>query len=105
MQQESALSDGSGQRPCFNLRTLCRALDYARTAAPSYGLQRAMYDGFAMAFLTLLDPTSALRMEGLMLKHLLPGVKGVKTLMRPPPQPAHQVRSGVCCHGWWLGGS
>ena len=54
--QESVLSDGAGQRPCYNLRTLCRALDYARTSAPIYSLQRALYDGFAMGFLTLLDP-------------------------------------------------
>ena len=54
--QESVLSDGAGQRPCYNLRTLCRALDYARTSAPTYSLQRALFDGFAMGFLTLLDP-------------------------------------------------
>ncbi|KAG1662050.1 hypothetical protein FOA52_005297, partial [Chlamydomonas sp. UWO 241] len=83
----AALSDGAGQRPCFNLRTLCRALDYARFATPIYGLQRSLYDGFAMGFLTLLDPASSPRMQVLMLKHLLPGVKSVSALLRPPPAP------------------
>ncbi len=50
--QEAKLTDGAGQKPAYNLRTLCRALDYARTTAPTYGLQRALYDGFAMAFVT-----------------------------------------------------
>jgi hypothetical protein len=50
--QEARLTDGAGQKPAYNLRTLCRALDYARMAAPLYGLQRALYDGFSMAFMT-----------------------------------------------------
>lgn len=72
---EASMTDGSGQKPCFNLRTLCRSLDFARTAAPSYGAQRALHDGFSMGFLTLLDPQSALKMEALFLQHLLPGMK------------------------------
>ncbi len=44
--------DGAGQKPAYNLRTLSRSLDYARGAAASYGMQRALYDGVAMAFLT-----------------------------------------------------
>lgn len=50
--QEARLTDGAGSKPAYSLRTLCRALDYARTTAPHYGLQRALYDGFSMAFAT-----------------------------------------------------
>lgn len=50
--QEARLTDGAGQKPSYSLRTLCRALDYARMGAPLYGLQRALYDGFSMAFMT-----------------------------------------------------
>lgn len=70
--------DGAGQKPAYNLRTLARALGYARASAPSYGVQRALYDGTAMAFLTQLTPASASRMEALIIKHLLPGVKNAK---------------------------
>ncbi|GFH15701.1 VWFA domain-containing protein, partial [Haematococcus lacustris] len=49
---EARLTDGAGQKPAYSMRTLCRALDYARCSAPKYGLQRALYDGFAMAFST-----------------------------------------------------
>lgn len=76
--QENRLVDGAGQKPAYNLRTLSRALHYARAATPLYGMQRALYDGAAMAFLTQLAPSSAPRMEALIAKHLLPGVKNVK---------------------------
>ena len=37
--QGTTLVDGSGARPGYSLRTLCRALEYAANAAPTYGLQ------------------------------------------------------------------
>lgn len=58
------------------------------TALPIYGFQRALFDGFCMGFLTLLDRPSAPTMERLIVKHLLKGnVGGLKALLRPPPQP------------------
>ena len=72
------MSDGAGQKPAYNLRTLCRALDFARRATPAYGLQRALYDGFCMSFTTQLHPDSATRAQALLQKHLLPGVKSIK---------------------------
>ncbi|GAB4814206.1 hypothetical protein N2152v2_001252 [Parachlorella kessleri] len=81
------LQDGAGHKPAYNLRTLCRALEYAAAATPTYGLQRALYDGFAMSFLTQLDPGCAPRLEKLMHHHLVgPGVT-LKALMRAPPAP------------------
>lgn len=35
--------------PAFSLRTLSRALEYARAAMPVYGMQRALLDGLSMA--------------------------------------------------------
>ena len=37
--QESNLQDSAGGKPSYNLRTLTRALQYARRAWPVYGLQ------------------------------------------------------------------
>ena len=65
--------DGAGSKPGYNLRTLSRALQYARAALPQYGLQRALYDGCAMAFLTQLHPSSAPAMERLLQTHILAG--------------------------------
>jgi Midasin AAA lid domain len=72
------LTDGGGGKPGYSLRTLCRALTYTRAALPAYGLQRALYDGAAMAFLTQLAPDCAPRMEALLRTHLLPGVTSLK---------------------------
>lgn len=37
--QDTTLQDGAGHKPAYNLRTLCRALEYAAAATPVYGLQ------------------------------------------------------------------
>ena len=71
--QDMTLVDGAGSKPAYNLRTLSRALQYARAALPQYGLQRALYDGCAMAFLTQLHPSSAPAMERLLQSHILSG--------------------------------
>ncbi|KAK3283483.1 hypothetical protein CYMTET_8818 [Cymbomonas tetramitiformis] len=78
--------DSANQKPQFSLRTLARALEYASKALPVYGQARALYDGFAMAFLTLLDAPSAVIMEGLLKKHFLGG-KALKAFLKPVPQP------------------
>ncbi|QDS74739.1 hypothetical protein FKW77_000992 [Venturia effusa] len=57
------LVDGAGQKPHFSLRTLTRTLNYARdVAAPVMAkdgiYRRALYEGFQMSFLTLLDSES-----------------------------------------------
>jgi midasin len=70
--QEARLTDGAGHRPAYSLRTLCRALDYARRAAPAYGLTRALWDGLSMSFLTQLSPAAAPKLSALLQKHLLP---------------------------------
>lgn len=71
--QECRLTDGAGQRPAYSLRSLCRALGYARRASPAYGLQRALWDGLSMSFLTQLSPEAAHRLEAIMVKHIIPG--------------------------------
>ena len=76
--QAATLQDGGGRRPAYNLRTLCRALEYARAALPTYGLQRSLFDGAAMAFLTQLAPGSAPVMERLLCAHLLGGARNAK---------------------------
>ena len=58
-----AVVDGAGHRAHFSVRTLARALTYAADIAPAYGLRRAIYEGFCMAFLTALDRASATTVE------------------------------------------
>jgi midasin len=104
--QDQRLTDGSGARPSYSLRTLCRALGYARSAAPSYGLARALADGLAMAFLTQLSPESAPRVEALILRAVMPGAKpsqAAKALQRAPAPPPGGAERHVLFESFWLG--
>ena len=70
-ERENALVDGSGQKPHFSLRTLTRALTFAADTAAQYGLRRALYEGFTMSFLTILDRESATLVQRTALDQLL----------------------------------
>lgn len=52
------LVDGNRKVPLLNLRTLGRALHFARTTESLYGVRRALYEGLTMTFLTGLDEAS-----------------------------------------------
>ena len=47
---KQALLDGTGQPPHYSLRTYCRALSFTSRNAAHYSLNRALYEGFMMAF-------------------------------------------------------
>jgi midasin len=79
------LTDGASA-PAFNLRSLARALQYAAYAAPLHGLQRALFDGFAMAFKAMLDEEGSALVDGLILKHVLRGRPLPKSLAAEAPQ-------------------
>lgn len=53
----SHLSDGTGHKPHYSLRTLCRALSVAATN-PCGSVPRSLYEGILMSFLTQLDRSS-----------------------------------------------
>nr|XP_017246046.1 PREDICTED: midasin isoform X2 [Daucus carota subsp. sativus] len=72
-QSEERLQDGANQKPQYSLRSLYRALEYTRKARKHFGFQKALYDGFCMFFLTLLDDSSAKVMHGLILSYLMGG--------------------------------
>ena len=78
LQASGALQDGAAQKPSYSLRTLCRALDYCRTAVATYGLQRALLDGLSMAFMTQLDTECAAGMEQLISRHVLGSNRAVQ---------------------------
>lgn len=70
---EERLQDGANQKPQYSLRSLYRALEYTKKAERKFGFQKAMYDGFCMFFLTLLDRPSANIMNQMILSYLLGG--------------------------------
>lgn len=70
------LVDGSSQRPLLNLRTLTRALRFARATQGLYGLPRALFEGFCLAFATTLRVDSRERTVALLAAGLGLGALG-----------------------------
>ncbi|XP_037541016.1 midasin, partial [Nematolebias whitei] len=92
----SHLTDGTGHRPHYSLRTLCRALKYA-AANPCRSVQRSLYEGFCLSFLTQLDRSSHPLLQSLVCKHILMG--NTKCLKQPIPAPPG--RPCVQMEGYW----
>nr|CDS31811.2 midasin [Hymenolepis microstoma] len=109
------LIDGVGQRPCFSLRTLCRALTEASRGYHGSFL-RSLYEGFYFSFGSQVGRASRPLLERLIISYLLtttkhsPGTKNDKAalarqfLSKPLPQPP--LRDGdrgyVQVEGYWV---
>jgi midasin len=83
---EKRLVDGANQVPHFSLRTLTRVLSYVTEIAPFYGLRRALYEGFTMGFLTLLDRESEQLLKPLINHYLLDSHGNPQALLAQPPK-------------------
>lgn len=58
-ESEDRLLDGANQKPQYSLRSLYRALEYTRKTMGKFELREALYDGFSMFFVSLLDGSCA----------------------------------------------
>ncbi|KAG8091817.1 hypothetical protein GUJ93_ZPchr0012g21118 [Zizania palustris] len=72
-ESEEKLQDGANQKPQFSLRSLSRSLGYIKSAEKKFGFKKALYDGFCMFFLTMLDAPSAKIINNLIVSVLLDG--------------------------------
>ncbi|XP_064473273.1 midasin-like [Ornithodoros turicata] len=95
---ETTLSDGTGRRPHYSLRTLCRALQHA-ASDPCQNLQRSLYEGFCLSFLTALNRESHPMVETLIGERLL----RKKARPAPPPAPPPSCPRSVLLEGYWVG--
>ncbi|KAM4633655.1 midasin [Polymixia lowei] len=93
----SHLVDGTGHRPHYSLRTLCRALKYV-AANPCNSVQRSLYEGFCLSFLTQLDRSSHPLVQKLVCQHILGG--NAKCLKQSIPAPSG--RPCVEMEGYWV---
>ena len=96
------LVDGAGQRPHYSLRTFTRTLTYVADIAPTYGLRRALYEGFSMSFLTLLDHTSEKLVVPLIEKHILGDQRNVRSLLRQIPRSPSNGKDYVQFEHYWM---
>lgn len=86
LNQEHRLTDGAGEVPHFSIRSLVRCLMYVQKHSPSHGLRRAMYEGFAMSFFTVLSRASEALALTALEKHLLSNVKNRKSFFTQQPK-------------------
>lgn len=84
--EEKRLVDGANEVPHFSLRTLTRVLSYVNDVSPYYGLRRALFEGFSMGFLTLLDRASEETLVPLIYHHLLDRHGNARSLLSQPPR-------------------
>ncbi|XP_056015325.1 midasin-like isoform X2 [Ostrea edulis] len=93
------LTDGTGHKPHFSLRTLCRALRYS-VSNPCGQVARSLYEGFCLSFLTQLDRASHPVVESLITQHIM-GKANIKSLLK---QGIREPLEGGCLQfeGYWV---
>ncbi|CAN8018551.1 unnamed protein product [Ixodes persulcatus] len=91
---QESLADGTGRRPHYSLRTLCRALRYA-AGDPCGSWAHSLYQGFCLSFLTALDRGSHPAVESLIHKRLI-GQKVPRSPAAPLDRPSVQLE------GYWV---
>uniref|UniRef100_A0A8W8MR76 Midasin n=1 Tax=Magallana gigas TaxID=29159 RepID=A0A8W8MR76_MAGGI len=93
------LTDGTGHKPHFSLRTLCRALRYA-ASNPCGQVSRSLYEGFCLSFLTQLDRVSHPLVQNLVSQHIV-GRSNIKSLLK---QGIREPPEGGCLQfeGYWV---
>ncbi|KIX05872.1 uncharacterized protein Z518_03845 [Rhinocladiella mackenziei CBS 650.93] len=86
LNEEHQLTDGAGDIPHFSIRSLVRCLLYASRYSASHGLRRAIYEGFAMSFFTILSRASESLALPFLEKHLLSSIKNRKSFLNQEPK-------------------
>ena len=99
---EHRLVDGANQMPHFSLRTLTRTLTYVLDIAPIYGLRRALFEGFSMSFLTVLNTESELLLQPLIHKHILEAQKNSRTSIHQTPRLPQDGKRYVQFRHYWI---
>ncbi|XP_035827114.1 midasin [Aplysia californica] len=90
------LTDGTGHKPHYSLRTLCRALRYS-ARNPCRSVPRSLYEGFCLSFLSQLDRSSHPVVDNLICRHVLGSATSTATkaiLSQKLPRPDEGVREG-----------
>ncbi|XP_065904261.1 midasin-like isoform X2 [Dysidea avara] len=94
---ENKLSDGTGRKPLYSMRTLCRSLQYV-AKNPCGNVQRSLYEGLCMGFLSQLKKDQHQLIIQL-IKTTLPNLSTTSVQAAiPRPKGGHYVQ----VEGFWL---
>ncbi|KAL8900357.1 MAG: hypothetical protein Q9207_005736, partial [Kuettlingeria erythrocarpa] len=100
--QSNRLVDGADQKPHYSLRTLTRTLMYVIDITPMYGLRRALFEGFSMSFLTLLNQASIKHVIPRIERHLLHDSTNIQALLRQTPRLPPDAGEVVKFQHYWM---
>ena len=92
------LVDGSGHKPHFSLRSLCRALRYTATN-PCCNITHSIYEGICMSFLTQLNQESYNIVETLAQRLILKNATSLLKQKIPRPKNCHTYTNIL---GYWI---
>jgi midasin len=102
---EQQLVDGTGQRPRYTLRTMCRALSAARCliVQQKFSVKRALFEGYELGFEGCLDLASRQALKRLLSSNLGSGISK-KELEYPGRRPGGRSGSDdyVLVKPFWL---
>jgi midasin len=102
LSESNRLADGADQKPHYSLRTLTRTLLYVSDIAPLYGLRRALFEGFSMTFLTVLNKESELLVLPLINKFIMGNHRNAKALLQQIPHIPDNNKRYVQFRHYWL---
>lgn len=103
LSDDNAIVDGANQKPHFSIRTLTRTLVYAREIASIYGLRRALYEGFCMSLLTLLDAKSEKLLMPVIRKYTIERLKNAKSVLSQiPSDPSTNTAQFIQFGHYWM---
>lgn len=99
---ETSLLDGTGHKPHYSLRTLCRALTVA-AQNPCSNVLRSLYEAFCLSFLTQLDSNSYPLVQRIIVNAIL-GDKVVSAVLGSPiPKPCSGTSEHfISFEGYWI---
>lgn len=100
---DTSLSDGSGHKPRYTLRTLSRALGTAKllTIEQRLPLTRALFEGFQLGFQGALDSSSTRALKKVLKTLLSEGVK-TSDLDHPGRRPGFGSNEFVLIKPFWI---
>ena len=104
LEDSNQIVDGAGQKPHFSLRTLTRTLVYSTDIVNLYGLRRALFEGFSMSFLTLLNRESELLVLPLIEQHIMRTQKNSRSIFNQIPRAPANKKHVRFKHYWLVQG-
>ncbi|XP_076632333.1 midasin [Colletes latitarsis] len=99
---ETNLLDGTGHKPHYSLRTLCRALSVS-AQNPCGNVLRSLYEAFCLSFLTQLDSHSYPLVQRMIVKAILTNKAAAAILGTPISRPRSvSAEHFICFEGYWI---